>query len=243
MLEGHIMEQQTLYYEFLPTEQEKMKLDPAKTALLVVDMQNQFISRDGLDAQVAKEKGMFDKWEYFYDRIDNVAIPNNKKLLDFFRGNQLEVTFGRIACHHKDGRDRSPVQRRPGWNNILLPIGDPGADMVDELKPLEDEIVVNKTTDSVLSGTNYEFLLRNMGIETVVCTGVVTDQCVASTVRSLADAGFEVILVEDACAAATQTLHDAEIMIMNQIYCQVMSTDETIQLISEEIEQRTAVQR
>lgn len=235
--------QQTLYYEFIPTNEEKMKVDPAKTALLIVDMQNQFISRDGLDAQIAREKGMFDKWEYFFDRIDEVAIPNNKKLLDFFRTNGLEVTFGRIACHHKDGRDRSPVQRRPGWNNILLPIGDPGAEMVDELKPLPDEIVVNKTTDSVLSGTNYEFLLRNMGIETVVCTGVVTDQCVASTVRSLADAGFEVILVEDACAAATQALHDAEIMIMNQIYCQVMSTEETIALITNEIEQRAACQK
>lgn len=231
----------TLYYEFLPTDGQKINVNPDKTALLIVDMQHQFISRDGLDAQVAREKGMFEQWAYFFDRIDNLTIPNNKKLLEFFRANQLEVTFGRIACHHKDGRDRSPVQRRPGWNNILLPIGDPGAEMVEELKPLDDEIVVNKTTDSVLSGTNYEFLLRNMGIETVVCTGVVTDQCVASTVRSLADAGFEVILVEDACAAATQQLHDAEIMIMNQIYCQVMSTDEVIDLVTEELAKRESV--
>jgi len=231
----------TLYYEFLPTDGQKINVNPDKTALLIVDMQHQFISRDGLDAQVAKEKCMFEQWAYFFDRIDNLTIPNNKKLLEFFRTNQLEVTFGRIACHHKDGRDRSPVQRRPGWNNILLPIGDPGAEMVEELKPLDDEIVVNKTTDSVLSGTNYEFLLRNMGIETVVCTGVVTDQCVASTVRSLADAGFEVILVEDACAAATQQLHDAEIMIMNQIYCQVMSTDEVIDLVTEELAKRESV--
>ena len=225
----------TLYYEFLPTDGNNIKVDPDKTALLIVDMQHQFISRDGLDAQIAREKGMFDKWEYFFNRIETLTIPNNKKILEFFRANELEVTFGRIACHHKDGRDRSPVQRRPGWNNILLPIGDPGAEMVEELKPLPDEIVVNKTTDSVVSGTNYEFLLRNMGIETVICTGVVTDQCVASTVRGLADAGFEVILVEDACAAATQQLHDAEIMIMNQIYCQVMSTDEVIALVEKEI--------
>ena len=230
----------TLYYEFLPTDGQRMKVDPAKTALLIVDMQHQFISREGLDAQIAREKGMFDKWAYFFDRIDLLPIPNNQKLLEFFRANKLEVTFGRIACHHKDGRDRSPVQRRPGWNNILLPIGDPGAEMVPELAPLPDEIVVNKTTDSVVAGTNYEFLLRNMGIETVVVTGVVTDQCVASTVRGLADAGFEVILVEDACAAATQALHDAEIMIMNQIYCQVMSTNEVIELVQEEIDNRVA---
>lgn len=230
----------TLYYEFLPTDGQSIQVNPDKTALLIVDMQHQFISREGLDAQVAREKGMFDKWAYFFDRIDNLTIPNNKKLLDFFRANELEVTFGRIACHHKDGRDRSPVQRRPGWNNILLPIGDPGAEMVPELAPLEDEIVVNKTTDSVVAGTNYEFLLRNMGIETVICTGVVTDQCVASTVRGLADAGFEVILVEDACAAATQQLHDAEIMIMNQIYCQVMKTDDVIALVEKEIEAKHA---
>lgn len=230
----------TLYYEFLPTDGQSIQVNPDKTALLIVDMQHQFISRDGLDAQVAREKGMFDKWEYFFDRIDNLTIPNNKKILDFFRTNELEVTFGRIACHHKNGRDRSPVQRRPGWNNILLPIGDPGAEMVPELAPLEDEIVVNKTTDSVLAGTNYESLLRNMGIETVICTGVVTDQCIASTVRSLADAGFEVILVEDACAAATQQLHDAEIMIMNQIYCQVMKTDDVIALVEKEIEAKLA---
>ena len=49
--------QQTLYYEFIPTEQEKMKLDPAKTALLVVDMQNQFISRDGIGCSSCKGKG------------------------------------------------------------------------------------------------------------------------------------------------------------------------------------------
>ncbi|NYV68933.1 cysteine hydrolase family protein [Bacillus sp. Gen3] len=228
--------QQTLYYQFEPAGDEEFMLDPNKTALLIVDMQNQFVSKDFGDAEVAREKGMWDKWEYFYNRLEDIVIPNNQKLLEYFRSNQLEVTFGRIACHHKDGRDRSPVQRRPGWNNILLPIGHYGAEMIDELKPLEDEIVVEKTTDSVLSGTNYEFLLRNMGIETVVCTGVVTDQCVASTVRSLADAGFEVILVEDACCAATQELHDAEIMIMNQIYCKVMSTNETIKLITSQME-------
>ena len=97
--------------------------------------------------------------------------------------------------------------------------------------PLENEIVVNKTTDSVTTGTNYLTLLQFMGIETVVVTGIVTDQCVASTVRGLADAGLKVICVEDACAAGSQELHDAELKIMSVIYCDVLSTDETIALI------------
>jgi biuret amidohydrolase len=224
----------TLYYEFAPADVVKILPDPLKTALLIVDMQNQFVNQDYGDATDAKDKGMWSKWEYFYDRLYKTVIPNNRKLLNFFRSQAMEVTFGRIACHHKDGRDRSPVQRRPGWNNILLPAGVYGAEIIDELKPGPDEIVVDKTTDSVLTGTNYERLLRNMGIEWVVVTGVVTDQCVASTVRTLADVGFEVILVEDCCCAAAQELHDAEIMIMDTIYCQVLNTDEVIALFTKQ---------
>lgn len=62
---------------------------------------------------------------------------------------------------------------------------------------LQNEIVANKTTDSVTTGTNYLQLLQFMEIETVIVTGIVTDQCVASTVRGLADAGYNVICVED----------------------------------------------
>ena len=101
---------------------------------------------------------------------------------------------------------------------------------------MKNEIVVNKTTDSVTTGTNYLQLLQYMGIETVVVTGLVTDQCVASTVRGLADAGYKVICVEDACAAGSMELHDAELKIMNVIYCDVLTTDETIQLLNDSLD-------
>jgi biuret amidohydrolase len=222
--------EQTLYYQFAPTDGKQYQPIPEKTALLIVDMQNQFVNRDYGDADMAREKGVFEQWEYFYDRIDQIVVPNTQKLLKFFREKKMEVTYGRIACFHQDGRDRSLVQRKPGWNNILLPIGSYGAEMIKEVAPLPDEIVVEKTTDSVPLGTNYERLLRNMGIECVVVTGVVTDQCVASTVRALSDMGFEILIAEDCCCAATQELHDAELMIMNHLYCTVLSTDEIIAL-------------
>jgi nicotinamidase-related amidase len=91
-----------------------------------------------------------------------------------------------------------------------------------------EEIVVTKTTDSALTGTNLRLILTNLGITHVVCAGVFTDQCISSTVRSLADESFDVIVVEDACAAGTQELHDREIEIMNMIYASVMSTEELI---------------
>lgn len=224
----------TLYYESEPLE-ESFKIIPDKTALLIIDLQNQFVSKEYGDALVWKQKNVFDKWKPFYDRLDQIVIPNNKKLLSYFRNNNIEVTFARIACFHKDGRDRSLVQKRSGWNNILLPGDSYGAEIIPELKPIKEEIVFNKTTDSVTTGTNYCQVLRNMGVDTIVVTGIVTDQCVASSVRGLADEGFNVIVAEDGCAAATMDCHNAELKIMNKIYCNVLSTDEIIKIIDEAI--------
>ena len=222
----------TLYYESEPLE-EVFTIIPDKTALLIVDMQKQFILQDFGDSLVFKDLGIFHKWIPFHNRLDNIVIPNTEKLLKAFRDKKIEITFARIACHTADGRDRSPVQKRTGWNNILLPQNSLGAEMVDELAPVAGEIVVNKTTDSATSGTNYTSLLRNIGIDTVVVTGIVTDQCVASTVRGLADEGFNVIVVEDCCAAATEDVHNWELKIMNKIYCNILSTVELLKLIDE----------
>ena len=220
----------SFYYKTVK-EFPEIKLNPQKTALLIVDMQNEFVLRDFGEALTFKEMGEWERWIPFHDRLDDVAIPNNKKLLDFFRENSMPVTFGRIACLREDGEDRSPVQKSEGWNGMLLHVDSFGAQMIDELAPISGEIIVNKTTDSVTTGTNYLNLIRNMGIETVVVTGIVTDQCVASTVRGLADDGFKVICVEDCCAAPDITLHDTELKIMNVIYCNVLDTDQTISII------------
>jgi nicotinamidase-related amidase len=114
----------------------------------------------------------------------------------------------------------------PGWNNLLLPKDELPSQVVPELTPVGDEIVVTKTTDSALTGTNLRLILTNLGIKTVVCCGIFTDQCVSSTVRSLADESFNVVVVEDCCAAASDDLHNKELEIINMIYCHVMSSGE-----------------
>jgi nicotinamidase-related amidase len=220
----------SFYYDNIKDFPE-IKLNPSKTALLIVDMQNEFILRDSGEAITFKQNGEWERWIPFHDRLDDIAIPNTVKLLKYFRDNKMEVSYGRIACLKPNGNDRSPVQKSEGWNGMLIPIDSFGSQMIEELAPIQGEIVVNKTTDSVTTGTNYLQLMRNMGIETIVVTGIVTDQCVASTVRGLADDGFKVICVEDCCAAPDIVLHDMELKIMNLIYCNVLSTEETIDLI------------
>ena len=96
--------------------------------------------------------------------------------------------------------------------------------LVAALQPVGDEIVVTKTTDSALTGTNLRLILHNLGIKNVICVGIFTDQCMSSTVRSLADESFNVVVLEDCCAAATDALHHQELEIINMIYCHVMNS-------------------
>ena len=119
-----------------------------------------------------------------------------------------------------------------GWNNILITLDDDDSQIIDDIAPVNDEIVVTKTTDSALTGTKLRLILNNLGIKTVVCAGIFTDQCVASTVRSLSDESFNVVVLEDACAAGTMELHNAELTIINNIYAKVCSTDDLIKVLS-----------
>lgn len=221
------------YYYAGLTEYPPIELERKRTALLLIDMQKEFILRDAGEAVRFQADGTWEHWVPFHDRLDEITVPACEKLLAYFRENGMYVTYGRIASLIATGEDRCRIQRQPGWNDILLPVNSEMAQMIDSLAPRENEIVVNKTTDSVVAGTNYASLLRNMGVDTVVVGGIVTDQCVASSVRGLADAGFQVICVEEACAAASQEQHDAELRIMNCLYCTVLSLEQTIELLEE----------
>ena len=156
------------------------------------------------------------------------VIPNTARLIAACRSRGIETIFARIACLKPDGRDRSLSQKKPGFNYLLLPKDRADSQIVSELAPKADDIVILKTTDSALTGSNLRLILRNMGIENVVVAGIFTDQCVSSTVRSLADESFNVLVVDDCCAAATMELHAKELEIINMIYCHVATLDEVL---------------
>lgn len=219
----------SLYYE--GADIPDLAIDPAATALLMIDLQNTYIERPARAAVPAAERRLWDLWTPFHERMHGIVLPNARRLLDAFRTRRRDVLHARIACLTEDGRDRSLSQRRPGFNNLLLPRDAHESQLIEAVAPAPGEIVVTKTTDSALTGTNLRLILHNMGVKHVVAAGIFTDQCVASTVRSLADESFDVIVIDDACAAATMALHEAELTIINNIYCQVLSTDEVLEEI------------
>lgn len=215
----------SIYYDGAP-EPADLDLTPGHTALLVIDVQNTYLGRPLRASLDPDEQRRYDAWTPFHERMHRTVIPRTAELLRLFRKNNVERLFARIACHTRDGRDRSLSQKRPGWNNLLLPKGERPSLIVPELAPEGDEIEVTKTTDSALTGTNLRLILTNLGIKSVVCTGIFTDQCVSSTVRSLADESFNVVVVEDCCAAGSDELHRKELEIINMIYCHVVSSAE-----------------
>lgn len=196
-----------------------------KTALLVIDIQNTYMEEPG-DADEARA------WAPFFERMRNTVIPNTGQLINLARENNIEVIFARIACLKLDGRDRSLSQKKPGFNYLLLPKDRDDSQLVSELAPRDDDITIIKTTDSALTGTNLRLILHNMGITDVVVAGIFTDQCISSTVRSLADESFGVVVVEDCCAAATQELHRHELEIINMIYCHVVALEDVVTFIT-----------
>ncbi len=213
----------SFYYQGAP-EPEDPLLPAAATALLCIDVQNTYL-------QPAADPVARARWEPFQRRMREQVIPATRRLQDAFRARGMDVLHARIACLLEDGRDRSLSQKKPGWNYLLLPRDSAAAQLVPELAPAAGEIVVTKTTDSALTGTNLRLILSNLGIRNVVLTGIFTDQCVSSTVRSLADESFNVILIEDGCAAGTDELHYRELEILNMIYCHVMSSAELMQIM------------
>jgi biuret amidohydrolase len=217
----------SLYYRDAP-EPDDPQLERGKLALLIIDIQNVYLSRPDASTLSAAERASFDAWTPFHDRMHSTVLPTVAKLLQRFRRDGHEVLFARIACQTQDGRDRSLSQKLPGWNNLLLPKDEWQSQIPAPIVPLGDEIVVTKTTDSALTGTSLRLMLHNLGVSQIVCCGIFTDQCVSSTVRSLADESFGVIVVEDACAAASDALHRHELEIINMIYCHVMSSHELL---------------
>lgn len=213
----------SFYYEHANTPDD-LVLPPSETALLVVDIQKTYLEIPDDPAEAAR-------WAPFFDRMNGTVIPNTVKLVDQARKAGVEVIFARIACLTEDGRDRSLSQKKPGFNYLLLPKDGAESQIVPDLAPCGDEITIIKTTDSALTGTNLRLILRNMGIQNVIVAGIFTDQCISSTVRSLADESFDVVVVEDCCAAATEALHRHELEVINMIYCHVVASEDVLEFL------------
>lgn len=192
-------------------------IEPERAAVLVIDLQKGEYNPEKIRGNPENA--------YLYERIRDVVIPNGQRLIAACRKAGLEIIYTTIECLTRDGRDRSLDYKVSG---IFVPRGSWQAEVIDELRPEEDDIVIPKTSSSVFNSTNCEYVLRNLGIEYLVVMGILTDQCVESAVRDGCDRGFLMTLVDDACATHSAHRH-REALRGFAGYCRIRSTGELLE--------------
>ncbi len=179
-------------------------LDPAKLALLVIDLQIDFVSDRGYLAQ----KG--------YDPAPMQAIlPTVRGLIDAARAAGVAVIYTRQG-YRADMADMTPYERwrrkRGGFEGTRLFLrGSPGFEIVPELAVEPGDIVIDKTANGSFTHTDLEHVLRARGISQLMLTGCTTEVCVHSTLREAIDRNFHCLTVEDGCASGDRHAHDAAI--------------------------------
>jgi nicotinamidase-related amidase len=203
------------------------RLSHDDTALLIIDMQYFDAHWEYGMCLKARQAGFEKEMSYYRERL-NLIVPNIRRLMDAFRARGMEVIHTRIQSMVSDGRDRGPAHKKLGHS---APPGSREAEILDELKPLPNELVFNKTAGSAFVSTNIEYVLRNMGIRNLVVVGVVTTGCVHTAVTDASDLGFNVILVEDGVGSIVPEMHWNSIRVLRDVYAKIMSTDEVLDRI------------
>jgi nicotinamidase-related amidase len=212
-----------------------IELDPARTALIVVDMQRYF-TQPSFPFTDLFEKLSPGVCEGYLSRVRNRVIPNIRRLLDQFRSNGSVIAFTAVGTNRKDGSDLACWARaldETGMNllgtRVHPPVDDPSWQIDPALELQAGEIVVNKMGAGTFASTNLAEQLRGRNIDRVVVTGVVTDVCVSTTAREAADRDFKTVVVSDACTTFSETLHQANLETLH-VFGWVRETDEVIRM-------------
>lgn len=213
----------------LHTRLPQYEIVPERTALVIIDMQYLDAHPDyGLGAR-AKELGIGHLVKPYFDRCAEIT-GKIQDLLTTSRQTGVEVIHVVIAPYTSDARECDQVTRTLGYRP---PKGSRETDILDELTPLDDEIVLPKITSSAFNSTPLNQMLRNMGRDTIVLCGVVTNGCVETSMRDGRDYGYKLVLASDACTAMSVEAHENTLRHMGGTRGNVRPTAEIVAELEE----------
>jgi len=204
------------------------ELDPATVCLVVTDIQYATGTRTTGLGKLLASQGKLGDAEYRYSRIENFVVPNTKRLLDFFRANDLRrvyLTYGSEVSDYSD----LPNHVRELCRSTNNRVGEREHEIIDELKPLPNERVFNKMGASAFNSTAIDLVLHVYGVDTLLFTGVSTNMCVEGTLRDAADRNFRCFLVEDACGADSPAMHEASLTVTQRLFGEITTTEAVLE--------------
>jgi ureidoacrylate peracid hydrolase len=202
----------------------EVEIDPQHAALLIIDIQNYTARADGSEYASLSETDLQARYGFFFRTLHETVLPNIRRLQLACRRAGIEVMFTVIESLTSDGRDRSLDYK---ISNMHVPRGSWDARVLEEIAPAPDEIVIPKTSSSVFISTNIDYVLRNLGVRSLMIAGGLTDQCVDSAIRDACDLGYLVTAVTDACVTQNQERHDWALR-NNRGYCRQRTTAEIL---------------
>jgi nicotinamidase-related amidase len=208
--------------------------DWTKCALVIIDYQNYSSNPDCGLSLVMKEKYP-SLANYYLPRISQTTIPNTGTLLERFRTLKMPIIFTRHGALLPDGSDMIKRRQRRDKDALenskrsaMWSKGEFEYEIIAELEPLPGELIIDKNSSSPFNSTGIDQLLRNLGIDTLIVTGMATDMCVETTSRDAADRGYNAIVVEDAVATFVEQHHYAALSSIARVFAKVSKTSDIL---------------
>jgi ureidoacrylate peracid hydrolase len=191
--------------------------DKSRCVLLVIDMQNDFCSPEGNMAKIGRDIRFIQK-----------MIPNLSRLLEICRSTGMRVIFTKMV--HSVWTDS------PAWvsklNSKNVRQGTWGCEFYQGFEPHEGDCVVEKHRYSAFFNTDLDTILRASGVDSIIVTGVNSDQCVESTAKHAFQLDYYVFFVKDCIATDSQTLTETVVFMAEKSFAWVVSSEEIIGILS-----------
>ncbi len=199
--------------------------DPARTALVLVDLINWQVDPDGPSIGAMRAAGHDARADYLLARFSEVIAPNLKNLLPAARRAGVRVVHARLASRNPDYADIVPALR-PHVKAAAAFDGSPAAAPIIEVGDEPGDLSVVKSGSGAFGGTELDFMLRREGIDTILYAGVVTTACVLLSVAAGFDLGYRQYMVADCTGTlSARDQEDAERLIGNYLAELVTAAD------------------
>ena len=205
-----------------------VEVSPEDTALVIIDAQKCITKEyfvEGYKAIGVDVEPLMPVLNQL-EKNTNAALKNIEKILNKCREKGIRPIHIRIQSLLPDAKDTGRLHSSAG---MYYPPGGMASEFCDEAKPLDGEIILNKTCSGICVGTPIDRLLRNLHVKKVIVVGFYTDQCVSTSIRDLSDLGYEVDMIEDAMTAMSQERHEKALQSTKFIYANCETTEKLLE--------------